>query len=466
MPVNHSPIKPTLKGNANSTTVTQLSLYAYSNPGTPKRPRPNDDEDEPRAEEIPEIADSQNDTNMMQILKSIHSQMINLTKDVFSIKTQLNDHIQNCSSDNGTVLNEIKNQLNGHIQNCNPENVTVLNEAVKSLQNQLETVKNISHASSSQITKEQHESNKRKRREIQDWESNHFKRRDAFYASLRAEKEKDHLEGFITGEPIYIPQKYRPKPIVGETESRYKIREKRSISNIAAEIELRYDTITTKKEEYAAIDQEMENKIDLISSEEKKKELKDLWKQEVIAAENRGKEYWDNKKEHWWSNLKNKEPYEGFKSVMEVDEETNEDKRNDGTSTESTDRTELPVRRQSYSSHFSDTRNSRNHQNPRPKQNNPPESISKSTHSTVKNFHSERNQNWRGENLDQRLKGRNRTNSFRLNGRSRTNSFRQTNNESRFSRNRTHSFRMPSNASREKDNQHFLNQRTHWNHPK
>ena len=142
MPVNHSPIKPTLKGNANSTTVTQLSLYAYSNPGTPKRPRPNDDEDEPRAEEIPEIADSQNDTNMMQILKSIHSQMINLTKDVFSIKTQLNDHIQNCSSDNGTVLNEIKNQLNGHIQNCNPENVTVLNEAVKSLQNQLETVKN------------------------------------------------------------------------------------------------------------------------------------------------------------------------------------------------------------------------------------------------------------------------------------------------------------------------------------
>ena len=86
---------------------------------------------EPRDEEIPDVLESQNDTNMMEILKDTHSQMINLTKDVVSIKNQLNDHIQNCSSENGRLLKTTKKT----IKNMQTQLETVINDQWNRFQN-------------------------------------------------------------------------------------------------------------------------------------------------------------------------------------------------------------------------------------------------------------------------------------------------------------------------------------------
>ena len=90
-----------------------------SNSNSPKSQKRHNEDDEPR-EFTDFVVEPQNDTNMMEILKRIDSQMTNLTKDVVSIKNQIDDHIQNCSSES--------------------ENMTEQNKTIENFQTQLETV--------------------------------------------------------------------------------------------------------------------------------------------------------------------------------------------------------------------------------------------------------------------------------------------------------------------------------------
>lgn len=333
MPVEHSPVRQNT--SVASSTRAHLNQFAFneSNTNSPKRPkRKNDEISEPDEPDLP------NEQNATEVLNYIYRTVRVLSKNVSDIKQQLNTHIQNCPSDN----------------------ITALNATVQNLQTQLEAVVSAhkSTNNSNKITKEQYENNKKLRKDITDWESQHFKRRDAFYACYRAEREKAHLEDFVNGDAPtydpYIPKKFRPKPIVGETEARYKIREKRSIANMMSEIELRTDTITCKKEEYTSIDTDIQSKIDLVPSEDKKRELKELWKTETESAEIRGKEYWNEKKEPWWINLKEKEPYMGYQTEMEVEETEEQDENQDADQNNERDQTVTNSR---------NTRPTYNHQN-------------------------------------------------------------------------------------------------------
>ena len=91
-----------------------------SNSNSPQRQKPPNEDGETKGEENTDFLEHQNNTNMMEIMKRMDSQMINLTKDVVSIKNQIDDHIQNCSSES--------------------ENMTEQNKTLKNLQTQLETV--------------------------------------------------------------------------------------------------------------------------------------------------------------------------------------------------------------------------------------------------------------------------------------------------------------------------------------
>lgn len=339
MPVNRSPVRENPPSTPSTTTVAHLQQFAFQNNAiqSPKRSKRGNEEISDDGDEI--ILNMNDENSALNLLKSIFKTVTNLSKD----------------------MSEIKNQLNTHMQSCNSENMATLNITVQNLQKQLELVKSLPSNSSTKISKEQYEENKRKRKDITDWEAQHFKRRDAFYASYRAEQEKSHLEEFINGDPVYIPKKYRPKPILGEPEIRYKIRERRSIANIMAEIELRNDTISSNKEAYTSIDLEMINKIDLISSEERKSELKELWKSETEAAEERGKNYWSEKKEHWWNNIRNNEPYTGYQSDMEV-EEAGENQNSENQSTNGNQRNQ--AQEQTYSRVTRNDNNHRSEQNP------------------------------------------------------------------------------------------------------
>ena len=324
MPVNHSPKnKSQNKTTVGPSAVNQLQLYAYSSTSSPKRTKRSSevitDSDTEFDETITNAEIIDDPSKTMDLLRGIYNHVKNLTKDVSSIKNKLDEHLQ-C---------------------CNTENINSLTTAMKNLETKLQSVKNLPLNSTNQINREDYNNDRKKRKEVPEWESLHFKRRDAYYACHRAEKEKEHLNKFINENPIYIPKKYRPKPLEGESAKRYKIREKRSIGCMEIDIELRNDTIACKTEEYRKFDAEIISKIETFTSEEgKRNELKELWKKEVEAAAERGKEYWIEKKEPWWNNLKNKEPYLGhqpeFKADSEdVNEEIDTDDHMETTHTES-----------------------------------------------------------------------------------------------------------------------------------
>ena len=339
MPVEHSPKlkKPIVRPSS----INNLQQYAFTDNQSPKRVKRSaevitDSDPEETQEEmnraIPNLPEPiLDETNPMKLLKEILSNVSDLRCEVKDLNTKLNQHMENCNADSFKSLSD----------------------GMKNLETKLLNVTNIP-ANTNQIDKDQIAEDRKRRKEIPEWENLHFKRRDAFYACYRAEQEKQHLKKFIEEEPIYIPRKYRPKFIEGEPEKRFKIREKRSIGCIEIDIELKNDTIASKREEYENADAEIVTKIETFTPEESKRnELKDLWKKEIEAAEKRGKDYWKENKAPWWNNLKTKEPYLGFQEEeMEVVPEEPTDQNIPGPQTSNSNDENNPTSNQNGTSEF------------------------------------------------------------------------------------------------------------------
>ena len=263
--------------------VLQTKIDAYLNPGESKRKRTAEgDTDDDQVEIIEDTSESDNLPNLMKLMVMY---MKNIDIKLGNLEKKVDDHNQHCSGidDLKTELTAIKSQL------------------ASSTQHQSDP-------------KKYEEDSQLKFSKINDWGQLHRKRRDAFYSSYSEQEISNEMEKWITPDDdnkVYIKKEYRDKYIPGESDERYKIRESLSIQKMVANIQLRRIKVTEKENEYKNIDQSIIDRLNLLEDENQKEYLKNLWIEETLAAEQRSKTFWQDKKMKWWTKRPEEDPYEG-----------------------------------------------------------------------------------------------------------------------------------------------------------
>ena len=263
--------------------VLQTKIDAYLNPGESKRKRTAEgDNDDDQIEIIEETSESDNLPNLMKLMVMY---MKNIDIKLGNLEKKVDDHNQHC-----TGIDDLKTEL-----------TTIKSQLTSSTQHQSDP-------------KKYEEDSQLKFSKISDWGQLHRQRRDAFYSSYSEQEISNEMEKWITPDDdnkVYIKKEYREKYIPGESDERYKIRESLSIQKMVANIQLRRIKVTEKENEYKSIDQSIIDRLNLLEDENQKEYLKNLWIEETLAAEQRSKTFWQDKKMKWWTKRPEEDPYEG-----------------------------------------------------------------------------------------------------------------------------------------------------------
>lgn len=136
----------------------------------------------------------------------------------------------------------------------------------------------------------------RKRKEIQQlWKKSLNNRKQLYWNAYKCEKYSEIYSQWIEKESPILPQKYLIKEITGEPEEETKLRWDLAMNKFRTDIAIIKNKHSRFKSRYEEIDQQINNQISKIATENVSEKIKEIWVCDISKEEEKSRQLWLNK---------------------------------------------------------------------------------------------------------------------------------------------------------------------------